>query len=165
MIKIDTFDKINNKLIVSFIKQILHRCSCKVISSYIPLANVSSQHQWTIMCDKYLWQFVWIYYVSVEALGCNIQGPNKGCFKSWKPHKISNQNVTSSAGCRLNFVSVPLLQCRMSIVRAHWHWKMFDLDCHSTVSRDYKTKFDLSLDDVYLWTQRMLSVCSVVNNF
>ena len=35
MIKIDIFDKINNKLIVSFIKQILHRCSCKVISSYI----------------------------------------------------------------------------------------------------------------------------------
>ena len=30
MIKIDIFDKINNKLIVSFIKQILHRCSCKV---------------------------------------------------------------------------------------------------------------------------------------
>jgi len=26
MIKIDIFDKINNKLIVSFIKQILHRC-------------------------------------------------------------------------------------------------------------------------------------------
>ena len=35
MIKIDIFDKINNKLIVIFIKQILHRCSCKVISSYI----------------------------------------------------------------------------------------------------------------------------------
>ena len=33
MIKIDIFGKINNKLIVSFIKQILHRCSCKVISS------------------------------------------------------------------------------------------------------------------------------------
>ena len=35
MIKIDIFDKINNKWIVSFIKQIIHRCSCKVISSYI----------------------------------------------------------------------------------------------------------------------------------
>ena len=35
MTKIDIFDKINNKLIVSFIKQIFHRCSCKVISSYI----------------------------------------------------------------------------------------------------------------------------------